>query len=134
MVGQAPGRYELTRVGRTPGRADPRDARYRQTCGGDRIWRTATRHNDPGRACSCRAAVLVPRPGNRRGSRGRVVRRLQSRWQAADDDATVGWTYPRLLQLQAFGQAGLPVRGCLAALRVRVRLELHDLPTRQRSP
>ena len=76
--------------------------------------------------------MLVSRPGN--GPRGGrlFVRRRQSRRQAADHHSALGRSSAGILQLQAVGAARLSVRRRLAAVRVRLWFELHDVRLRER--
>ena len=70
--------------------------------------------------------------GPRRG-RG-PLRRHQPRRQAADHDPPLGRPHAGLLQLQALGPARLPLRRCDAAVRLRLRPQLHAVPPRERAP
>ena len=60
------------------------------------------------RKCAGDFRMLVSRPGMRPGGGGRVVRRFQSRRQAADHHSAFGRASAGVLQLQAFGAARLP--------------------------
>ena len=77
--------------------------------------------------------MLVPGPGDRpRGGR-RAVRRFQSGRQAAHHHSPLGRPSAGVLQLQAYGPAGLSVRRRFTALPVRLRPELHHFRNPRRA-
>jgi hypothetical protein len=90
---------------------------------------TAGRFPSTTSARTCRrfwsAGIWARKPA--RGGGG-AVRRFQPRRQAADHDSAVGRPSAGVLQLQALRPPRLPVRRRLAALRLRLRVELHHLP------
>ena len=51
----------------------------------------------------------------------------QPRREAAHDDSALGGSFARLLQLQTIRPPRLLVRRCVAAVRFRLRVELHDV-------
>ena len=85
------------------------------------------------RASAGDSRVLVPRAGDRhRRGRG-AVRRHDAGRQAADHDSAIGRSSAGVLQPQAVGASRLSVRRRLAALSVRLWVELHDVRRLERS-
>ena len=121
------------RPGRKTGRTGQGDDRDRQAGHCFPVQRPADLHqlHQPERAGDFR--VLVSGPGDRSCGGGGLIRRFQSGREAADHHSSLRGPFARILQLQALGAPRLFVRRRVAALCVRLRLELHDFRHRERA-
>jgi len=128
---EPPGRPAEPRSPGRAGRARLGCGRSRQARRGGALQRPAAVAARRGRQGSRDPRSLVSRAGVRPRDRGGDLRRRQPGRQAADHDAPVRRPRAGVLQPQAVRAARVPVRLRRAALRVRVRPELHHVRVRE---